>query len=210
MIRSELVTLILGESHRSDLAANVGDFIRGAEGMIARNVRATEIIETYTLTDSDRTVAGAATYVLPSGFLAARALWIPSTDGRSIELESKSLFELRRLSSGASVSWYAIRGANVEFRGTPAESAEIELDYYNRPAPLLLDTDTNDLLDEHEELYVSASLFFLHRYAQDFETAQGYLDSFNAAYKSLNEAAAHKIGGMSVAPVYNFHSESSY
>lgn len=210
MDRSELIAAALDEAHRSDLSTQAAGFLRNAEGMIARRLRATEILSTYNITDSDRTGTDEPTFTLPTGFLAARAIWIPTEDGRHVELEAKSLYELRRMSSGAAVSWYAVRGATVEFRGTPGASDVMEMDFYKRPDALVNDTDTNDLLDNHEEIYVSAFLFFLHRHAQDFETAQGYLDSFDAAVKALNEASAHKVGGSSIAPAYNFHFTSSY
>jgi hypothetical protein len=206
------VTAILDESHRGDLEPFVGRFIRAAEGSIARKLRAMEMLVYGTFTDVDRAAEGSAIYTLPADCLSVRAIWAPKVhDGtRSRELNPTSLHELRSISTAASVTAYGMRGRLVEFRGIPPLETELQIDYYGRPTPLVDDEDTTLLLDEHPEVYESGALFFLHRFTQDLDTAQGYLDSFNAAVKDLNETAAHKIGGTTQAPSYNFSSPASY
>jgi hypothetical protein len=143
-----------------------------------------------------------------------RAVWFPSSSGNGSyrSLENKGIDELRTIPLSASVMWYTVRGLFVEFRGNPADADVIPFDYFARLDTLVNPTDgtSNNVLQAHEEIYVSAALFFLHRYCQDMDIAQAYLDSFNAATKGVNEAATFRVGSQSPNPTYNFSSRSAY
>lgn len=208
--RAALVTAILSESHRPDLSAEVDGFIRRAESLIASKLRCLEMATSTTIEDSDRVTAGEAIFNLPTGCLDVRAIWAPTANGYQ-EIRRKGLYELRRLSGSADVYWYATRAGNqIEFRGNPSTDLIMDLEYYKRPDALALSTDTNAILQENEDIYLSASLFYLHRYCQDQDIAQGFLDSFNGLADKLNELAAHKEGGGDTAPAYNFGTTASY
>jgi hypothetical protein len=185
-------------------------FIRQAEAMIARDVRAKEqIVWGSTFVTGNRTGAGLPTYTLPTDWLAERVIWSPNS-ARSDPLESKSLGELRSLASSAPTIWYTIRGLVIEFRGTPADTDVIPYDYFKRLAVIgAVDAD-NVLLNAHEELYLSAALFYLHKWEQNLELAQAQLSSFTHAVEGVNAEGAFKIGSASPAPTYNFQSRSSY
>lgn len=210
MIKVDFATMLLDVAHRPDLTAKTDMFIRQAEGMIARDVRAIEQVTWgSSLTNSNRTGSGQATYTLPTDFLAERVFWNPDTT-RSLPLEKKSLGELRSLTASAPVTYYSIRGTVVEFRGNPADADTILFDYFAR-LPVIGAVDAaNVLLNAHEELYLASAMFFLKRYTEDFDSAQGYLDSFNHATMKVNEAAMFKLGSQSVAPAYNFNTRGSF
>jgi len=210
MIKTELASMILDVAHRPDLSTKTDMFIRQAEEMITRGVRAIEQVTWgASFTDADRTGVGLATYTLPATFLAERVFWNPDTN-RSLPLESKSLGELRSIKDTASVSYYSIRGTIIEFRGTPGLTTTILFDYFAR-LPVIGAVDAaNVLLNAHEELYLSAALFFLKRYTEDFDQAQAYSASFEAARDKVNEAAMFKLGSQSQAPAYNFISRGSF
>src|SRR5690606_32662460 len=88
-----LKAAVLSETHRPDLASEVEGFIRRAEGMIARRLRAVEMITQVTLSEAQRVDAGV--YTLPDDFLEARAVWVPTHSGRSRWIEQRSLAEIR-------------------------------------------------------------------------------------------------------------------
>jgi hypothetical protein len=211
MIKSELATMILDVGHRPDLTTKTDMFIRQAEQMVERDVRAIEqVIWGATLVNANRTGVGLSTYTLPVDFLAERVFWNPDTT-RARPLASKSLGELRSLNASAPVLYYAVRGLVVEFRGNPADTDVIPFDYFASMPVLSATPGANILLDAHEELYLAAALFFLKRYVEDFDAAQGYLDSFNHATLKVNEAAMFKLGSQSAAPApYNFNVQGSY
>src|SRR5690606_17799503 len=188
-----LKTAVLSETHRPDLASEVEGFIRRAEGLIARKLRAVEMVALATLSEAQRVDAGI--YTLPDDFLEARAIWIPTHSGRSRWVEQRSLAEIRTAPSTWPVQWYALVGNNrIEFRGTPSLQTEIVLDYFARPAALVKDDDSNLLLVRHEEIYLAGACFYLCRHTQDLELAQGYLDSFENAVEMLNEQAGRRLG----------------
>lgn len=198
---------VLSETHRPDLAPEVKGFIRRAEGMIARKLRAVEMIVQTTLSEAQRVDAGV--YTLPDDFLEARAVWVPTFGGRSRWVEQRSLAEIRAMPPTRLVQWYALIGNNrIEFRGTPSQT-EIVLDYFARLAPLVNDEDTNLLLTKHEEIYLASACFYACRHTQDLELAQGYLDSFNDACESLNEQAGRHLGSPTERAIYTFGSSDS-
>ena len=200
-----LKTAVLSETHRPDLASEVEGFIRRAEGLIARKLRAVEMVALATLSEAQRVDAGI--YTLPDDFLEARAIWIPTHSGRSRWVEQRSLAEIRTAPSTWPVQWYALVGNNrIEFRGTPSSQTEIVLDYFARPAALVKDDDSNLLLVRHEEIYLAGACFYLCRHTQDLELAQGYLDSFENAVEMLNEQAGRRLGSPTERAPYTFGS----
>jgi len=211
MIKSELATMILDVAHRPDLSAKTDMFIRQAEEMVTREVRAIEQVTWgASLDNTERTGVGLATYTLPTDFLAERVFWNPDTT-RVRPLDSVSLGQLRSLKSNAPVLYYSIRGTVIEFRGNPADTDVIPFDYFARMPVLSATPGANILLDAHEELYLAAALFFLKRYTEDFDAAQAYIDSFNQATKRVNEAAMFKLGSQGAAPApYNFNVQGSF
>lgn len=198
----ELRSAVLDEAHRPDLTLKAAEFVKRAEDMIARRLRAAEMIAHADIGDADR--LDETVFALPSDFLEARALWAPGVAGRKTWLEQRSLADIKRMPLAWSVQWYAVSGDRIEFRGNPSETAVIELEYFARPAPLVDDADENILLTQHEELYLAGACFYLYRYTQDLELAQAHLDSFNDAVETLNEQAGRHLGSPTVAPVYTF------
>ena len=64
MTYAELRAMILDESHRADLVARVPSFVDRAEAMIARRLRAVEMLALATLTEADRSAAESPIYNL--------------------------------------------------------------------------------------------------------------------------------------------------
>lgn len=201
----ELKQAILDDSHRADLTTHVARFVREAEGMIRRDL--TGYVLTYTLSEADRISGGL--YQLPATVLQVRTLHAVDRQGDGLERMSPQ--NLRRIATTADPLWFAELGNNtVEFRGTPGTDAEFDLLYFGHPVALDQDTDENELLTDHESLYVNGGLFFLYKHTQDRELQSDALDIFNGVMKTLNEQIARKIGGASIAPAYNFSGGSSY
>lgn len=199
----ELKAAVLSDSHRPDLSGEVARFIREAEGMIRRELRALAV--TGTLTEGDRASEGV--YNLPDGLLELRTIHHSGEDGNALEQVSLSAIRRIRLFTPQR---YAIRGKTIEIRDVPGTDAEFDIEYLGHPAALVNDADTNDLLNDHETLYKEAALFYLYKHTQDPELAQGALDTYSDVLKKLNEQFGRKIGGASIAGAYNFTGSSSY
>ncbi len=201
---TELQAAIISDSHRADLASEIPRFIRQCEGLIRRDLRAYEL--NATLTDSDR--VGAGVFTLPGRVLDVRSVHLVGRQGDSLQRVGPG--HIRRLDSTADVLQYAQYGDDtIEFRGVPSADDSFEVRYFGTPAPLE-DVATNTLLDDHESLYMSGSLYYLYKNEQDRVLQQDNANEFDAIMQTLNEQMARKIGGAQTAPTYNMSSESSY
>lgn len=189
-----LQSTILDMAKRGELTAKAPDFVRLAESMIRRSVRAFE--RRQTLVEADRNSEGV--YDLDGYTQAIRGAWY---DGRT--LENVGIANIRKLTADSDVLQYALSGQTIEFRGVPGTDAEIELVTFGWPAPLAT-TATNSLLDDHEDLYVYGGLYHLYQYTQDIELAREALSSFDAAVRAVNALNSMQTGGQSSTPAYNF------
>lgn len=199
---AQLKAAILDESLRGDLLAQVDLFVMRAEGMIARDLRAMEMLRTVQLLDASRMESGGAVYRLPDDFLEDRTV---ITGG--IPLHKTSLAGLQATSTQAAPIAFTV-SANaqeplMEFRGVPAAGTVVVVDYFARPLAFASDTDTNRLLTSHPSIYLDAALFSLYKFTQDLELAQAALDTWTDAKNKLNEQAGRFLSGTSGAPRYN-------
>ncbi len=201
----ELKQAILDDTHRADLSTHVARFVRQCEGMIRRDLSA--YLLTTTLTDSDRVADGV--FTLPTRTLQIRDLRLQGRQGDGIIRVAPG--QIRRLETTTDVVQYCEYGdGTIEFRGVPGSAEVFDLVYYGTPAPFSADGDENDLLTDHESLYMAGSKFFLYQHTQDMELANAEASLYDAILGDLNEQIARKIGGAVVAPSYNFAGGSSY
>ena len=201
----ELKTAILADTHRPDLSSHVERFIRQCEGMIRRDLKG--YILSTTLTDSDRVSGGV--YTLPDRSLVIRDIKLQGRQGDGLQRVAPG--HIRRLDTTADVLQYAQNGdGTIEFRGVPGASDIFDLLYFGTPAPFSDDSDENDLLTDHETLYMAGSKVFLYMHTQDRELASDEAALFDSIVDDINEQVARKIGGAGIAPTYNFAGGSSY
>lgn len=195
----DLKTRVLAYAHRPSLTAEVASFVALAEGMIRRELMAMPL--SIVIDEDDRDAEGS--YTLPAVATQVRALF-PADGAEQYALHQVSLEELRRLPSTANPINFCVIGSTIEIRGVPEEDSEFTLHYLGHPVALSADADENDLLTNHEALYVYGALFHLYQFTQDPELAQGALDTFRQALERLNAQTARKLGGARVASSYHF------
>lgn len=205
---SDLKTFVLADAHREDLSSEVAGFIRRAEGMIRRQLIGYEL--SATLDEDDRVALGV--YTLPSTVLQIRTI-TGTYGGEEYRLTDAGLSNIKNLPDDIVPMYYAVRANTVEFRGVPGTDAAFTVNYFGHPAAFASDTDENDLLTDHEEVYIAASQFYLYLHTQDRELANDSFSRFEDAIEKLNEATARKIGGGSTVGGYNlgnFQTGSGY
>jgi hypothetical protein len=198
---AELKAAVLAYAHRPDLTDDAAGFVRLAEGKLRRELLASTY--THTLDETDRVENGV--YTLPAAALEVRSL-----AASSYALQQVSINMMRGADTEGTPALFAVIGDTIEIRGTPAADSEFTLEYFGSSTALSADEDTNDLLENHEALYLYAALFYLYQFTQDVELAQGALDTYTDTLEKLNEAATRKLGGAAVAGAYNFCSTPSY
>lgn len=194
-----LQAAILAQAVHSELTAEVVDFIRRTESMIRRDVRGLEL--RTTLVEADRSADGV--YNLSGRVEKIRAIYAESSSGDTYALENVGLAGIRMLPASAAVQHYAVSGQTVELRGVPGTGDSFELVYRGWPEPLAT-TATNELLTNHEDLYLYGALFHLYNHTQDLELAQSSLSVFRDAAEQLNRLNGRLTGGGSTLPAYNF------
>lgn len=175
-----LKTRILADGHRPNLGdAKAAEFVAFAEGVIDRELRSVYQIERINLVETDRIDGGI--YSLPADFLA---------------IAEKS----------PSSNHTILSDREIEFDVTPAEDAEIRLDYFARPARFTDDNDTNTILTLHESIYVDAGLAALHTYIEDLVLAGEAAVRAQDVIDTLNDQARRMLssGKKSTRDCYNF------
>lgn len=192
MDRASLFSLVLAETHRADQAPALPDFLQLAEAKIARELRCEEMADTATLDTS----SGAAS--LPSDYLGVRQVY----DALG-PLQQVGLMEYR-------TSVRNRRVYTIANRQLLARVPEVNLLYFARPAAMLADADTNDVLEAHPDLYVSLVSFYLYRRTQDLELAATAEAAYNDARDTLNELADQQRGAARLGKPYSFGNGSSF
>lgn len=138
---SSLQTTIANYLARTDLTAQIPDFIRLAETRIRRELRIRQMMKSATTT----TTGGDATVALPSDFLEVRDLIIQSNPVRVISYVSPSVFSrnTRSTESGAPVD-YTILATEFKFAPIPDTNYTLEILYYAAP-DYLSNTNTSNV-----------------------------------------------------------------
>ena len=138
---SSLQTTIANYLARTDLTAQIPDFIRLAETRMRRELRIRQMMKSATT----NTTGGDATVALPSDFLEARDLIIQSNPVRVITYVSPSVFSrnTRSTESGVPID-YTILATEFKFAPIPDSAYTLEILYYAAP-DYLSDTNTSNV-----------------------------------------------------------------
>jgi hypothetical protein len=138
---SSLQTTIANYLARTDLTAQIPDFIRLAETRIRRELRIRQMMKSATTT----TTGGDATVALPPDFLEVRDLTIQSNPVRVISYVSPSVFSrnTRSTESGVPID-YTILATEFRFAPIPDTNYTLEILYYATP-DYLSDTNTSNV-----------------------------------------------------------------
>jgi hypothetical protein len=196
---------ILADSHRPDLSADVPNFVRQAEGVIARRLRAAEMMTRASFTETDRVSAGI--YSLPAGWLQEGIIWSPT----DVPLDKVGLSAIRGYSANMDTALFCpLSSTEIEFRGVPGNTAELEQIYFKRLDAFTSDSDTNDILTYHETIYINAALSALYTKTQDLELAQAAAGVAEAAIETLNEQAGRLLAGARAEGAYCLQSFGAY
>lgn len=131
----ELKTAVSSWLHRSDLTANVPDFISMAEWRVARDLRVQQLITTSSVTIS----AAGNSVALPAGFLELVNCQIAS----GAELSYVPPDTIDRI-SGAGTPWvYTLLGQNIQVGPSWTAGGNLSLSYYKKETQLSDSATTN-------------------------------------------------------------------
>lgn len=201
----ELKAAVIADTKRTDQTDNVPRYIREAEGALRRMLTAYTL--SYTFDDTDRgSDSTSGIYLLPGTVREIRQVYSPDR----VALQKVSLAAIPPQGGGQSVRCYAPLGNRIQLYGIPAEGAEFDMEYFGLPPALVDDSDTNELLTDHESLYIEGASYHLYKVVEDFEMADRSWSAFSNIIENLNDSMAKLLGGMNTSGGYNFRSRSSY
>ncbi|MDE1997651.1 MAG: hypothetical protein KGI52_01860 [Burkholderiales bacterium] len=140
---------------RSDLAANIPDFIRLAEARIARELRLRRQITTATIP----TVGGVQSIDLPDDYLEAENITLQGSIPRQLTFVPIEHLDARYPADYTAMpAVYTMLGNQLLMGPVPDAIYNIEVVYYARFTPLSSSNQTNWLLQNHPGIYIFSAL----------------------------------------------------
>jgi hypothetical protein len=130
---NDLKDIVASYLARTDLTAQIPDFIQLAETRLRRELRIRQMLKVATTT----TVANDSTVELPSDYLQMRDLHINTSPIQTIEYLSPSNFYRNTLSATSGMPrQYTILAQEFQFAPIPDSNYTIQMMYYAAPAYL--------------------------------------------------------------------------
>ena len=184
----ELKTAVANWLKADDLTAQIPDFIALAEDRIFNELDDVHMEETATLTIDAQEIA------LPLDFVEQRSHYIEVSD-RGSRVQYATPEKLRDFDQGQQSgfpSWYTIEGNNLVFSPPPDSTYTGKWLYLARKPRLESDTDTNDILQDHQGFYLYGALIegsaYLGNDPRALTWAQFFADCIEKANKQARRA----------------------
>ena len=168
---------------RSDLTAQIPDFITLAEYRLQRNLRIRQMLKTATA----NTTAGDSTVGLPSDFLELRDIYIDARPRFTLSYLSPSAFsrDARAADSGRP-NFYTLRAAEIELAPIPDTAYSLVMLYYAKPTPLSDSNTSNVLLANAPDALLYGALLEAEPYLYNDNRVAIWSNFYNSALESLN------------------------
>ena len=152
---TDLKATIASYLARSDLTAQIPDFIQLAETRLRRELRIRQMLKVVTTT----TVAGDSTVELPSDYLQMRDLHINTNPIQTLSYQSPSNFYRNTNSaiSGVPVA-YTVLAQEFQFAPIPESNYTLQMIYYATPPYLTTSNTSNVFLANCPDLLLYGAL----------------------------------------------------
>jgi hypothetical protein len=152
---AELQTAVASWLDRSDLSANIPDFIALAEARIARRLRVRGVEERSTTP----LVSGQQYYALPSDFLQARNVQINTNPLNVLTYRTPEELDKEYPSTaGGTPRAFTIIGEEIQLKPIPGSTDTMEIAYFKRLPALSNSNTTNWLTANAPDLLLYGSL----------------------------------------------------
>lgn len=159
---AELVTAVGSWLNRTDLAAQIPDFITLFEARMNRELRIPKMEATASTSTASGTVA------LPSDFLSAREVYIDADPDRVLVAMSPANLRHAYPNAATGVSLaYTISGSSMVLAPAPSTTVTVKIGYYQKIPALTESNTSNWLLASHPDAYLYGVLTMAQAYLQD-------------------------------------------
>jgi len=179
MNRGQLVQMVAGYLHRTDMQSQIETAIVIAGTRIGRDLRDSSNLAIGSV---DLSVSNS----LPADFSSVRDVFVGARP-----LLPATPFQTANANAavgqgGGTPTHYSITGNTISL--FPVSTPVITLSYWQRPADLVLDTDTNPVLDKWVQLYVYGALMESFFWTQDGDLTSYAAQSYQAEIEKINAA----------------------
>jgi len=146
--------------NRSDLTTQIDTFIDLAEARMNREIRVRDMLSRTTLSISSQFTS------LPSDFIAMRNINLDTSPLTVLQYVTPEYMDRIRRNkysySSTSITgmpvWYTIKGSEIEVVPNPDSAKTANITYYAKIPALTTEADTNWVLTNHPELYLTGTL----------------------------------------------------
>ena len=175
--------------NRSDLTANLADFIRLTEARLNRELRVRDMVNTDT---SITTVSGTQNYALPSGYLEATTVIFQSDPYCTLRFLSNSDFYNKYNSSQSrgKPTFFTIVGTDILLGVAPDTATTLQINYYKTLTSLSDSNATNTILTNYPELYLYGALAESAPFIMQDERINTWGNLYKEALKNANETSS--------------------
>jgi hypothetical protein len=182
---TELQASVASYLGRTDLTAEIPDFIRFAEIRLARDLRTRTMLKSATAP----TIAGDARLALPVDFLEIRDLFVQGNPRMPVTYLSPSAFtrDARADESGLPV-FYTILAQEFQFAPNPDTVYTLEILYYARPIFLSNTVASNVFLANYPDALLYGALIEAEPYLINDARSQTWAALYDRAIKNISDA----------------------
>jgi len=177
---TSFVTVVGNYLARSDLSAQIPDFITMAQHRMTRDLRVTEMLKVATTSTTDETVA------LPIDFLETKEVHLQGNPPVTIEYQTPDLFfRNKQTTNSGKPYYYSIIDQEFQFAPKPDSTYTLEMLYYAKPDFISPSTSSNIYLANFPDALLYATLAEAEPYLMN--------DGRTATWASLYDRAITNI-----------------
>lgn len=182
---ADLKTTVANYLARTDLTAQIPDFIRLAEVRLRRDLRIRQMLKssTTTMTGGDQTVA------LPTDFLQLRDLFVETNPVRDLQYVTPSVFSRNgRVTESGLPVFYTIIASEFKFAPVPDSNYTLRVLYYASPEYLSDSNPSNVFLANCADMLLYAAMVEAETYLMNDGRIQLWAGMYDRALAALTAA----------------------
>ncbi|MCM0043414.1 MAG: hypothetical protein NBV65_02155 [Burkholderiaceae bacterium] len=193
---SDLKSTVANYLARSDLTAQISDFIALAELRLQRDLRLHQMLKVATTT----TTGGDPTIALPSDFLEMREMHIAANPIQTLTYEAPTNFYQNwRASESGVPKFYTVLASEFQFAPIPDTNYTVQMLYYARPQALSESNSSNVFLANTPDALLYAALGEAEPYLMNDARLQTWAAMYERALASITQAdQGIEYGGQSM------------
>lgn len=184
---STLKQSIANRLGRNSLSSMLGEFVMLGEARIYNGFRDIEVSVDPLRIRPMLAIETGSLSSLPDGFLSVERLSVPDAAGRNATLAYLTPQEFSSLlPGGGAPNYYTIADGLVQVEGGQPQT--FSLSYYKRLTPLVVDDDTNWILQNAPQVYLYSALMEAYQHIRDDMRAVTAARQYAGAVNALIDA----------------------